>query len=76
MRATPNGLDYPDPNVNGLQTAGGAGYTHGERHINPRIFPKSPLLTRTHTPIYRVPVDARPFQVYPVNLRAGGRVVS
>lgn len=62
------------PNVNGIPTAGGAAYTYGERHINPRMVPRSHFQSRTQTPLRRIPTDATPFRVFPQNMRAGGRI--
>lgn len=73
-RATVDGRHFPEPNVNGLPTPGGAGYSHGERHVNPRLVPRAYFLNRIQTPIRRVPYNAQPFRVYPDNLRAGGRL--
>ncbi len=76
-RATLYGQFLPHreyPNVNGIPTPGGAAYTWGERFINPRLVPRSHFTARTQTPIRRMPVDATPFQVYPQNMRAGGRI--
>lgn len=64
--------DYP--NINGVPSPAGAAYTWGERFINPRLVPRSHFTARTSTPIYRMPVDVTPFQVYPQNQRAGGRI--
>jgi hypothetical protein len=75
-RATVDGRDFPDPTVHGLPTPAGAGYSYGERFINPRLVPRSHFLYRTQTPIQRIPANTQPFRVYPDNKRAGGRVVS
>lgn len=69
-RATIDGAQYPAPNVNGMPTAGGAGYW-GERHIEPRLTPSS-WLCRISTPVKRAGYRIGPFFIQPVNRRAGG----
>lgn len=69
-RATVDGAQYPAPNVNGMPTAGGAGYW-GERAVIPRLTPRS-WLSRILTPIRRTPYQVGPFFIQPVNRRAGG----
>lgn len=75
-RATVDGRDFPDPTVHGLPTAGGAGYSFGERFINPKLVPRAAILYRVQTPIARIPANTQPFKVYPTNKRAGGRLTA
>jgi hypothetical protein len=70
-RATVDGRVYPAPNVNGVPTQGGAGYS-GERNIKPYLTPTS-WLGRIMCPVPRIDFRVSAgFYLHPVNMRAGG----
>lgn len=70
-RATVDGMRFPAPGVNGMPTAGGAGYS-GERHVKPYLTPIS-WLGRIMCPIPRIDFSVYAgFDLQPVNKRAGG----
>lgn len=70
-RATVYGLVFPPPNVDGVVTAGGAGYS-GERKVHPYTTPVS-WLGRIMCPVPRIDFQVYAgFNLQPVNRRAGG----
>lgn len=70
-RATVDGRVFPAPGINGLQTAGGSGYS-GERKVQPYTTPAS-WLARIMCPIPRIDFSVYAgFNLQPVNRRAGG----